>query len=427
MGNNRQRTAEALEASPEKIKSFKLLPFVKGLHSSAAYLDPETDPDVWESFRYESTSEKDRQELLIALESLRDLLTESTSLADFKIKGAAKAKEAADLLDENVAKITEYTKDITQPLAELDLYYRNTGLDEIDNITLVAIDADRWKDDPDDEIYQQVYQQVNSKYDSVDKKHSVGYIVMPKFPGSALLDRLAGLAHDTKSTLLTSYRDLPDVKTTMKFLENDKVGGTDPKWGNVVVYGNTAVTKEGIRLSPVPAIAGKMHVGIISQPVAGLSNGSLAIEGLRYNVTQTELKLFKKNGIVPLLNAFNADMGYGTWTAFKGDNLEVQQYAVVRVLNWISRSLCHNLNKCTHDLATDKKLNKINTQVSDFLEQARKNGIIKKGTVAKFQQDPTMLDKIDIELAIQPLWAIRLFAMAIKADKDIDAKAKLSH
>jgi hypothetical protein len=248
---------------------------------------------------------------------------------------------------------------------------------------------------------------------------------MPKFPGKTLLSRLADVVHRSKATLVVGYRDLPNVEDTMNFLEMDKIGGTEAKWGNVVVISNSATTKEGIRLPPVAALAGRLHTNLLSQPVAGLTSGSLAIEGLRYNVNQEELTLFKKNGVIPMVTAFNADMGYGTWTAFKGDNIELQHYAVVRVLNWISRSLCHHLNKCTHEIATKKRMDRINTQIVSFLKQLEKYNIIRKGEVSRFQLDEDMPDTVHIDLAIQPLYAIRLFAITIEAKRGSDAEAEV--
>lgn len=425
----KQRTPEEYRERLERVKTLKLFNFIKGLQKNAKHLDPDernVDEDVLYALLNESMFTEDREEILIVLKILRSLLQNSNSMPDFAEKGQKKMESAQEVLDENMQKITSFTEKYYTPLGELDLYYRNTGLDQIDNLTLITLDEKLWNDDPDDEIFQEIYKEVYPRFDDVDKSKSIGYMVMPKFPGKALLDRLADLAYNTKSTLLVGYRDLANVETTLNFLERDGVGGADAKWGNVVVFANTAVTKDGIRLSPVPAIAGKMHITLLAQPVAGLESGTLAIDGLRYNVTQSELTLFKKHGVVPLLNAFNADMGYGTWTAFKGENIEVQQYAVVRVLNWLSRSMCHNLNKCTHTIALPEKLGRINQQVADFLKQAEENRIIRKGNVAQFNQDKDMPDKIDIKLDIHPLWAIRLFAMKIEAQKGVNADSELS-
>jgi len=420
-----------VKQSLDKVKKDKLFPFVKGLHKDAKYFDPDdskTDQDVLDSVLTEKEFKSTREELVLVFSLLRDLVAGANNISEFVLNAEQKQQNTEKILNENLDKIAEHTDKLYQPLAELDLYYQNTSLDKLENITLIALNEDLWNDDPDDEIFQAFSGEVGERAKQIDKSNNVGYIVMPKFPGQGLLSRLADVAFRSKATLVVGYRDLPDVESTMDFMERDQIGGTEAKWGNVVIVSNSALTDEGKRLSPAAALGGRMQVNLLSQPVAGLTSGSLVLKdkGLRYNVNQEELALFKKNGVVPMVNAFQSDMSYGTWTAFKGDNIELQHYAVVRVLNWISRSLCHHLNKCTHEIATNKRMNRINTQVVSFLKQLEKFNIIRKGEVKTFRLDDKMPDTVYIDLAIQPLYAVRLFAVTIEAKKGADAEAETS-
>lgn len=424
-----KRTPEVIEQSLQRVKEDKLFGFVKGLNKDAKYFDPDSDKvdsSVFDSYLKESMFQDSRDEMRLTFSLLHDLVSNSKALGEFVAHAEQAKNDAEKLLEENLSKIMEKTEPMYQPLAEMDLYYRNTGLDKIENLTLITMDSGLWEDDPDDEIFKTLYEEIVSRSEEIDKRNSVGYVVMPNFPGKTLLSRLADITYKSKATLVTGYRDLPDVETTMNFLANDKIGGSEPKWGNVIVIGNSATTKEGVRLSPAAALAGRLHVNILSQPVAGLTNGSLAIEGLRYNVSQPELKLFKKNGVIPMVTAFDADLGFGTWTAFKGEDIEFQHYSVVRTLNWISRSLCHHLNKCTHEIATTNRMTRINTQVVGFLKQLERHNIIRKGEVARFELDDERPDIVHIDLDITPLYAIRLFALSITAKNGSDADDELS-
>lgn len=416
--NGQQYTPEQIHQSKERVKEEKLFPFIRslGINDFVENFDPKEDPMLQKSVLTEAGFADVRQEIRSALILLRDLVEGSSNKEEFKVKAQAKAEEAEGLLEKNLENIAAKTNSFKQPLSELSLYIQNTSLTEIGNLTILALNEKFWENDPDDELFNTVAKEVENRAIQVDQENSIGYVVMPKFANGPLLGRLADVVHRYKTTLISGYRDLPDVKKTLSYINVDQIGGPNAKWGNVMVVSNTAITANGLHLSPASALAGRLHMTKISQPIAGLTHGTLSIDRMRYNVNQDhELPLFKKSGVIPLVGGFKANMAYGNWSAFKGQNDEIRHYAVVRVLNWISRSLRHHLNKCTFELTGEENLKKIKQQVSDFLSQLVRFKIIKSGNIRKFEVQPGMQDVVHIELDITPLYSIRGFAMTIDA------------
>ncbi len=422
----KETTGVVVNRNESFVQREKIAGVLTSLNRDIKYILPESDPIIAQTFLTESSFKASRQELKTALEIFLELLENVEQIESFVQNCEKVAEDAEKYLQENIGKLEPAVLAIHKPIRELDVYYKNTGQEKLEDLTILAFDEKKLENDPDDELFKALDNEVSPRYNAIDKSQSVGYIVCPKFPGSILLSRLADLAYKNKTTFVTAYRDLESVELTMEFLEKDKIGGPELKFGNVVVLGNTIISKEGMNLSPAASFGGKMYVTRMSQPAAGLLHGTMEeVAAIRYNVSVPELELFKKNGIVPLANGFKADMTYGTWTTYNGDNDNLKQFAIVRVLNWIDRSICHNLNKYTHILTERRNLAKVNSQVAAFLDQVKANRLIEDGKVTLFEQDRKIPDKINIKFKILPLFAVRLFEIIVDASKETDASSEV--
>ena len=93
----------------------------------------------------------------------------------------------------------------------------------------------------------------------------------------------------------------------------------------------------------------------LSQPPAGEKHGILnGVEGIRVPLGQTEVTKFKKAGIVPVAMGRNGYQVYGIWTPIKGDNINFEHFAVMRVINFIDGVLSQFLQENTFNLINKK-------------------------------------------------------------------------
>ncbi|PHN05109.1 hypothetical protein [Flavilitoribacter nigricans] len=419
----RKYTVEEGRERLAKVKKHRQFNIIKDLHGQIKFLDPDESKiseAVRNSFIHESNFADSRQEIKLMLIALRDLIKESGSVEEFAAKGQEKVAALIQILKDNEQKILAETAKYEKPLRQLDLFYKNTGQEKLDDLSILVYNENLLKKDPDDELYKALDREVSKRFEAVDQGESVGYIVCPTFPGSELLARFAGLAEKNRTLFVTNYRDdLTSVADTFSFLEMEKIGGPSTEWSHVVVFANTILAKDGMKLSPAAAVGGRMYVTKISQPVAGYMHSSLkGVSELAFNVTDPEVTLFKGKGIIPLLNAWEQDMPFGMWTTYKGPNEDFQQYAIVRVRDWIARCLNDHLRKCVFNLTEKKVLREINRQVADFLKKISKAGIIEEGSVEFFDRNNASPDRIDIQLAITYLYAIRLFTYKFISSRD---------
>jgi hypothetical protein len=130
-------------------------------------------------------------------------------------------------------------------------------------------------------------------------------------------------------------------------------------------------------------------------------------------------------GLNGLTHAYQKDMVYEACSAFDGAEYALKRYAVVRTFDYVNRVLRHYLGKVTGQALDRERANLVRDTVQDFLDQLAEQKIISKGKVAFFDWNPRVPDRIDIDISIVPIWAVRTFVYALKAAKGSAATAEL--
>ena len=103
----------------------------------------------------------------------------------------------------------------------------------------------------------------------------------------------------------------------------------------------------------------------------------------------------------------------------------LKRYAVVRTFDYVNRVLRHYLGKVTGQQLDRKRANFVRDTVQEFLDELVEQKIINSGKVVHFDWNSKIPDRIDIDIEIIPLWAVRTFVYALKA-KNKQASAELS-
>ena len=384
----------------------------------------------------------ERRNLKDRLEAYVSFLADDSVSSHKQIRSVAQSKLDAneELINDNVREILKQSRDMEQTYRELELFFRNAQPLQAKNITLVNAHPEVLLDADSNLLYNYVEQRITTESKAVDQKKAYSMLVIPNLWKSDrpkdLVERYTKLAGDARMSFLTDFADTESVEETMKVREAKKWQGiTGPEAFNskLIMFANHLVLRapykdleegeEEMHGSPAVAVAGKMYAEKISQPVMGEMNGSISgAQGLSFRTVPTEIGDMSEAGMNSLMNAYEKDMVYESCTGFTGGEYALKRYPIVRTFDYVNRVLRHYLGKVTGQQLDRERANNVRDTVQDFLDQLQEQKIIQKGKVAYFDWDKRVPDRININIDIQPLWAVRTFVYKLEAqNQDSDS------
>jgi hypothetical protein len=375
-----------------------------------------------------------RQQLRDRLQAFKDLLSHPDAGNHKQLRNIAQEKldQNEALINKNLGKIADEARDLEQTYRELNLFYRNAQPQKVKNLTLLTVHKDVLLDADSNVLYNEVERRLLSEAKKVDQKKAYSLLVIPKLWQSKrpkdLIERYAKLAGTSRLQFLTDFADTDTVKEALKERESSRwqgVCGAEAFHSHLTLFANHLVLRgkdetigeeEDLRGSPTMALAGKMYAEKISQPIAGEKHGSVSGGmGIAYDTNQEEVADLSDEGLNSMMHAYEKDMAYEAATAFNGSEYALKRYAVVRVFDYVNRVMRHYLGKVTHQQLDRQKVNHVRDTIQDFLDQLAEQKIITKGFVTQFDWNPRVPDRIDMDISIIPLWAVRTFVYALNA------------
>jgi hypothetical protein len=343
-----------------------------------------------------------------------------------------KLDQNEELVNENMDKIVGASRDVERTFRELETFFRNAAPQQAKNIRLFNVNSETLLDADSNAVYKVVEDTILSESKSVDQRKAFSMLVMPELWKSKrpkdLIERYAKLCGDAKMSLLTDFADTDSVEEAIEERESKKwagVNGSESFHSKVIMFANHITlrgkhdgmkTDEDLRGSVAMAVAGKMYAEKISQPIMGEMHGSLS---------GSQVSDLSEMGLNSTMNAYDKDMVYDSCTAFDGAEYALKRYPVVRTFDYVNRVLRHYLGKVTGQTLDRPKANFVRETVQDFLNQLVEQKLITSGKVTQFEWNSKVPDRIDVQIDIQPLWAVRTFVYALKA-KDRSAESELS-
>lgn len=395
-------------------------------------------------FLQDSDLMRERQELRDRLQAYVDFFSKDGIESHKQIRSAAQEKldNNEELINENLSNILNEARDLERTYREIELFFRNAAPQKVKNLTLVSVHPEVLLDADSNLAYNVIEKRLMDEARSVDQKKAYSVLVIPNLWQSErpkdLIERYTKLAGDARISFLTDFADCESVEEALKERENPKWQGfTGPEahHSKLVLFANHLVLRgehDGLSElepelhgSPAMAVAGKMYSEKVSQPVMGEMNGSISgAQGLAFRTVQDEVADLSDVGLNAMMNAYEKDMVYESCTAFTGAEYPLKRYAIIRTFDYVNRVLRHYLGKVTGQQLDRKRANFVRDTVQDFLDQLVEQKIITAGKVTHFDWNPRVPDRIDVNIDIMPLWAVRTFVYALKA-KDRSAESEL--
>ncbi len=387
---------------------------------------------------------EERKELKDRLSAYLSFL-EKPGVSNHKnVKTAAQEKldTNEDLINENLDTILKASRDLERTYREIEMFFRNAAPQKAKNLTVLNVNSDTLIDAESNLIYNTIEKLIMDEARSVDQRAAYATLVIPglwrsKSPKN-LIERYTKLVGAARMSFITDFADTDSVEETIEERESKKWQGfTGPELhhSKLIMLANHLVLRgkhdnmendDDLRGSIAMAVAGKMYSEKISQPIMGEMHGALSgTEGLAFRTVQDEVSDLSELGLNSTMNAYDKDMVYDSCTAFDGAELPLKRYPVVRTFDYVNRVLRHYLGKVTGQQLDRPRANFVRDTVQDFLNQLVEQKIISAGQVTHFDWNHRVPDRIDIQVDIQPLWAVRTFVYALKAqDRQADSELK---
>ena len=390
------------------------------------YFGTEKDDDV--ERREDWLAEKDfapaRKDMKDKLNMLIDLLESSDDVA---ASADIQKQKIQQLKDKNIAKILEKSRKLEKSWRELDLFYTNAAERELRALTVLNVDTSK----TDEQI---IVNKVGSMVDEVnksaiDQSKSYSFLVAPGFIKQSLIEKFSSIAYRNKILFLTDYEDESSVDEVVEKANEPgrpKLGGVNKEWSRTVVFANYALLRDKYQQekkmlfgSPSAAVAGKLYaIDNIAQPVAGAQFGALkGLKGIRYRVSQDQANTLDRENLNPLTEAFGALMPFNCVTMFKGENVELRQYNVIRTLDYVDRLLKHFLNQYVFTSMQDSTTRlHVHRTILNMLGRLQELKILKSGRITHFDIDDERPDRFNIKLDVIPMYVTSAFEYTIGID-----------
>lgn len=383
-------------------------------------------------FLGEVNKAKERETLLKTLELWTSVLSGNEALTDMVAQSEDKCKESEILLQKNLAKAVEDTREIEAAYRTLALFYKNTESDKVKNVTIVNAELDQLKDLDNTRFIDAIHSELVDNYDRLDLKNNYGILVIPGYLGSnKVIEKWAKIAHENKVMLVTDFEHLDEPDDVMEMFDAASLTGGDVYRSNVIMTCNWLVGRgrfdqigenEDLHVAPSAALAGKIYKTLMSQVTAGKKFGGInEVDGVKFDLKKSEIANLENLGLVPMVNEYGKVMAFSAKTLFSGDNLGLQTYSVVRVFDYVTKVLMDFLNRRAFENFTAKTRKEIMNQIVAFLDGITgPDKLIENFEIRRFEQDPIQKDRIYMDIHMKPYFPAKNFLIKMDGHKGDD-------
>ncbi|WP_427872897.1 DUF5458 family protein [Flavobacterium sp. MMS24-S5] len=383
-------------------------------------------------FLGEVNKAKERETLLKTLELWTSVLSNNEALTDMVAQSEDKCKESEALLQKNLAKAVEDTREIEAAYRTLALFFKNTETDKVKNVTIVNAELDQLKDLDNTRFIDAIHSELVDNYDRLDLKNNYGILVIPGYLGSnKVIEKWAKIAHENKVMLVTDFEHLDEPDDVMEMFDTASLTGGDVYRSNVIMTCNWLVGRgrfdqigesEDLHVAPSAALAGKIYKTLMSQVTAGKKFGGInEVDGVKFDLKKSEIANLENLGLVPMVNEYGKVMAFSAKTLFSGDNLGLQTYSVVRVFDYVTKVLMDFLNRRAFENFTAKTRKEIMNQIVAFLDGITgPDKLIENFEIRRFEQDPIQKDRIYMDIHMKPYFPAKNFLIKMDGHKGDD-------
>lgn len=425
---------ELLKTSSDKLAKFGGFDLLESFIEGAQNLNPERKARR-NIFLSEEQKKEERAALLKALSVWQDVLQSSNDISSMVETSEKKAEQAQKVLETNLAKAIEETRDLERSYRNVALFMKNTESDKLKNVSFINCELDQLKDLDNTRFIDHIAEELKQNYDRLDLRRNYSILVLPGYLGSnKVVEKWAKIAHENKVMLVTDFEHLDEPDDVMEMFELANLTSGDKFKSNVMMTCNWLVGRgkfnelkeeEDLYVPGSGALAGKVYQTLMSQVTAGKKFGSMnEVDGVRFDLKKSEIANLEKMGLIPMVNEYGKVMAFSAKTLFNGDNLGLQTYSVVRVFDYVTKVLMDFLNRRAFENFNSTAKKDLQSQIVKFLDSITgPNKLIEDFTIKRFEQDPVQKDKIHLDIHMKPYFPAKNFMIKMEGQKGDDGNA----
>ncbi|MBP9932642.1 MAG: DUF5458 family protein [Chitinophagaceae bacterium] len=425
---------ELLKNSSEKLAKFGGFDLLESAIEGAQNLNPDRKARR-NIFLAEEQKKDERAALLKALTLWQDVLESSNDISAMVETSEKKAEQAQKVLETNLAKAVEETRDLERSYRNVALFMKNTESDKLKNVSFINCELDQLKDLDNTRFIDHISEELKQNFDRLDLRRNYSILVLPGYLGSnKVVEKWAKIAHENKVMLVTDFEHLDEPDDVMEMFELANLTSGDKFKSNVMMTCNWLVGRgkfnelkeeEDLYVPGSGALAGKVYQTLMSQVTAGKKFGSMnEVDGVRFDLKKSEIANLEKMGLIPMVNEYGKVMAFSAKTLFNGDNLGLQTYSVVRVFDYVTKVLMDFLNRRAFENFNSTAKKDLQSQIVKFLDSITgPNKLIEDFTIKRFEQDPVQKDKIHLDIHMKPYFPAKNFMIKMEGQKGDDGNA----
>lgn len=422
---------EHLKSSSDKLAKFGGFDLIESSIDGAQNLNPERKARR-NIFLSEAQKKGEREQLLRTLQVWNEALNSSSEISDMVTHSEQKAEQCQQVLEKNLAKAIDESKDLERSYRNVALFFKNSESDKLKNVSFINCDQDQMKDLDNTRFIDHIGEELKKNFDRLDLRNNYSILVVPGYLGSnKVVEKWAKMAHENKVMMVTDFEHLDAPDDVMEMFEIANLTGGDKYRSNVMMTCNWLVGRgkyadlgeeEDLYVPPSGALAGKIYQTLMSQVTAGKKFGSMnEVDGVKFELKKSEIANIEKMGLVPMVNEYGKVMAFSAKTLFNGNNLGLQTYSVVRVFDYVTKVLMDFLNRRAFENFNANTRKDLQSQIVKFLDGITgPSKLIEDFTIRRFEQDPVQKDKIHLDIHMKPYFPAKNFMIKMEGQKGDD-------
>jgi len=420
--------SQSLEQSINKLAKFGGFDFLEAGIDGVQNLNPERKARK-KIFLTDADKKTERDDLKKKLLLWFNLLSETSDVNQMVEQCNSKTESASAGFKKNLKKALDATRELEQNYRSVALFYKNSESDKLKNVTIVNASPDQLNDLDNTRFIDYIAEELKANYDRLDLRDNYSIMCIPGYLGSnKVVEKWAKIAFNNKVMLVTDFQDLENPDDVMDLFESANLAGGEIHRSNVMMACNWLVGRgknaelgeeEDLMVPPSSALAGKLYTTLMSQVTAGKKHGGMnEVDGVRFDLKKSEISNLDKMGLIPMVNEYGKVMAFSAKTLFNGDNLGLQTYSVVRVFDYVNKSLIDFLNRRAFENWTSLTEKDLRAQIVKFLDRIKgPNNLIEKFSIKRFERDENQKDRIYLDINITPYFPAKSFMLKLDGTK----------
>ncbi|MER3498857.1 MAG: type VI secretion system contractile sheath protein TssC [Chitinophagaceae bacterium] len=426
-----ERPLVSVEQGAASLVKFGGFAIVETTIDGAQNLNPEKKARK-KIFLSESEKKAERDKLKKRLALIYDLLASADNVPALIEQAQNKADAAQTLLNKNILKALEATRELEQSYRTVNYFFKNTGSEKVKNVYFMNAAKEQLNDLDNTVFIDAVSEELKKNYDRLDLRDNFSLLCVPGYLGSKkVVDKWARMAYQNKVMLITDFQHLDAPDDVLEEFESAKLTGGDAYLSNVMMACNYLVGRgkqsdvgeeEDVYVPPSSALTGLVYQTLMSQVAAGRKFGALnEVDAVKFPLKKSEIAQLEKAGLIPMVNEYGKVMPFSAKTLFNGDNLGLQTYSVVRVFDYVTKVLIDFLNRRAFENFNVNTRMDIQKQIVKFLDSITGPGkLIEKFKILRFDQDPNQKDRIFLDIHMTPYFPAKNFMIKLDGQKGDD-------